>query len=141
MNFTNLCNLILEDLMLEALQTSDLSKINSELEVIKNKFRGDKKEFKKQLKFFKKKFIAKIVKENYNSLLTTYFPQLVKDKNTTDDAFFNLLFKHPDMWTDLTPESFKDFVVKIEDAIEYFSKRNNSEFENLRFISHSYMRY
>ena len=57
MNFTNLCNLILEDLMLEALQTSDLSKINSELEVVKNKFRGNKVEFKKQLKYFKKKFI------------------------------------------------------------------------------------
>lgn len=141
MNFTNLCNLILEDLMLEALQTSDLSKINSELEVVKNKFRGDKGEFKKQLKYFKKKFISKIVKENYNSLLTTYFPQLVKHKSTTDDAFYNLLFKHPDMWTDLTPETFKDFVRKIEDGIEYFSKRNNAEFDNLRFLSHNYIRY
>jgi hypothetical protein len=141
MNFTNLCNLILEDLMLEALQTSDLSKINSELEVVKNKFRGNKGEFKKQLKYFKKKFIAKIVKENYNSLLTTYFPQLVKHKSTTDDAFYNLLFKHPDMWTDMTEELFKDFVLKVEDAITYFSRRNNAELDNLRFLAHGYMRY
>lgn len=141
MNFDNICNLILEDLILEALQRYDLSKINSELEVVKNKFRGNKLEFKKQLKRFKKKFIAKLVKENYNSLLTTYFPQLVKYKTTTDEAFLNLLFTHPDMWTDMTQESFKDFVAKIENAIEYFSKRQNSEFENLRFLSHNYMRY
>ena len=141
MNFDNICNLILEDLILEALQRYDISKINSELEVVKNKFRGNKLEFKKQLKRFKKKFIAKLVKENYNSLLTTYFPQLVKHKTTTDEAFLNLLFTHPDMWTDMTQESFKDFVAIIENAIEYFSKRQNSEFENLRFLSHNYMRY
>ena len=141
MNFDDICNLILEDLILEALQRYDISKINSELEVVKNKFRGNKLEFKKQLKRFKKKFIAKLVKENYNSLLTTYFPQLVKHKTTTDEAFLNLLFTHSDMWTDMTQESFKDFVAIIENAIEYFSKRQNSEFENLRFLSHNYMRY
>lgn len=140
MNYTNLCNLILEELLLESLQ-SGISKLNSELEIIKTKFRGDKPEFKKQLKQFKKKFIAKIVKENYNSLLTTFFPQLVRHKDTTDDAFYNLLFKHPDVWTDMTSDDFKDFVHRVEQSIDYWSERNNSQFDNLRFLSQKYIKY
>lgn len=142
MNFFNLYNLVLDSILLESMvNVRDIGRFHAEIETIKKTYGKDKAELKRQLKYFKKKVIAKLVKEDYNSLLTTYFPQLVPYKKTTDEAFYNMMFKHPDVWTDMTHDKFKQFIDNIEDAIKYFADRNNGEYDNLRYLLMRYIRF
>ena len=142
MNFLSLYNLVLENILLEGMVSiRDIGVFHAEIETIKDTYGKDKAELKKQLKHFKKKVIAKLVKEDYDSMLTTYFPQLVPYKKTTDDAFYNMMFKHPDVWTDMTHDTFRQFIDKIEDAIKFFAHRNNGQYDNLRYLLMRYIRF
>lgn len=142
MNFLNLYHLILEELLIESVNISFLAKLNAEIEVSENLYRRkDKKKFKEEIKIFKKRLISKLVKENYNSILSNYFPFLRDDTKTTDDDFYKKLFNTPDVWENMDQDTFKSFVKDVESAIEYFSSRNNSEFENLKFLSMQYIKY
>ncbi len=142
MNFLNLYHLIIEQLLIESVNIPFLAKLNSEIDVIESLYRKKNKErFKKELKIFKKKFIAKLVKENYNSILTKFFPFLRDDIKTSDDDFYKKLFNTPEIWENMRPEEFKEFVSDIESSVNYFSSRNHSEFSNLRFLSKEYIKY
>jgi hypothetical protein len=141
-NFLNLYHLIIEQLLIESVNIPFLAQLNAEIEVVENLYRKkDKQKFKSELKIFKKRFIAKLVKENYNSILTKFFPFLIDDIKTTDDDFYKKLFNTPEIWENMTPEEFKDFVKDVESSVDYFSSRNHSEFSNLKFLSIGYIKY
>jgi hypothetical protein len=143
MNFFNLYNLVLENILLESMGgiIRELGKYHLEIENTREFYGKDKVELKKQLKLLKKKLIAKLVKEDYNSLLTNYFPELIPYKKESDEAFYNMMFKHPDIWNDMTQDMFKKFIDDIENGIEYFAERNNGEYDNLRYLLMRYIRF
>jgi hypothetical protein len=137
MNFVELCNLLLE-----AVSPSDILKISSDISELEKQYRAkDKATFKNELKQIKKIFVAKIVKENYNSIMSKFFPSLKDETSLGDDAFKQMFFNTPEIWENIEPDQFAQFIQEIEKAIEFFAARNYSRFGNLRFLSNAYIRY
>lgn len=142
MDFLNLYHYIIEQLLLESVDRSFIAKLNAEIGVIEGLYRKkDKVHFKNEVKILKKKLIAKLVKENYNSILSKYFPFLRSETKTTDDDFYKKLFNTPEIWETFEKEKFENFIKDVEEAVDYFKVRNNFEFENFKYISKDYLRY
>ena len=138
MAFSELCNSILTDLLFENFSLNYVADINYRIENLKSKLKGNKVEFRVALKGIKKKFISKLIQSNYNSLLTDFFPHLEIQKAVSDDAFYNLLFHNPDNWSGMTEEIFRKFAEKVEGIINHFGDMNNQQYENMKYLRHTY---
>jgi hypothetical protein len=137
MNFWELCNLLLE-----AVLPSDILKISSDITELEKQYRAtDKPTFKNELKQIKKTFISKMIKENHKSIMDRFFPFLKDKTSLGDDAFKQMFFNTPDIWENIEPQQFQEFVQEIENAIEFFASRNHSAFGNLRVLSNRYLMY
>jgi hypothetical protein len=137
MKFVELCNLLLE-----AVSPSDILKISSDISELEKQYRAtDKPTFKNELKLIKKIFISKMIKENHNSIMSKFFPSLRDETSLGDDAFKQMFFNTPEIWENIEPQQFQEFVQEIEKAIEFFASKNHSRFDNLRFLSNRYLKY
>ncbi len=137
MNFWELCNLLLESVI-----PSDILKISSDISELEKQYRAtDKATFKNELKQIKKIFISKIVKENHKSIMDNFFPFLRAQTSLGDDAFKQMFFNTPEIWENIEPQQFAEFVNEIEKGIEFFASKNHSTFGNLRFLSNRYLKY
>jgi hypothetical protein len=143
MTFLELWNLLQEHLIEESVKVlSDSSIINAEIEVLEGLYRKkDKPKFKQELKKLKKQFMSKLVKENYKSLLSKYFPQLRNETRKTDDEFQDILFNTPEIWETFDPQMFVDFLNDFENALDYLASRNHGQNRRLRFLSKEYLKY
>jgi hypothetical protein len=142
MDFLSLYHLIIEELLFESVNRSFLAQLNAEIEVAKSLYRKkDKKKFKDELKVIKKKLIAKLVKENYNSILSKFFPFLRDDVKTTDEDFTRKFFGTTDIWENIEADDFKNLIIEIEMAIDYFGAKNHSQFSNINYLSKNYIKY
>jgi hypothetical protein len=143
MTFLELWNLLQEHLIEESVKVlSDSSIINAEIEVLEGLYRKkDKPKFKQELKKLKKQFMSKLVKENYKSLLSKYFPQLRNETKKTDDEFQDILFNTPEIWETFDPQMFVDFLNDFENALDYLASRNHGQNRRLRFLSKEYLKY
>ena len=143
MTFLELWNLLQEHLIEESVKVlSDSSIINAEIEVLEGIYRKkDKPKFKQELKKLKKQFMSKLVKENYKSLLSKYFPQLRNETKKTDDEFQDILFNTPEIWETFDPQMFVDFLNDFENALDYLASRNHGQNRRLRFLSKEYLKY
>ena len=140
MAFTELCDSILSNLLFENFSINYIAKINYEIESLKTKKRGNKTEFRSALKGIKKKLISKLIQSNYKSMLTDFFPHLERQKGVSDDAFYNLLFQNPDNWSGMTEDIFRRFAEKMEGIINYFAELNNHQYENIKYLRHTYVK-
>ena len=143
MTFLELWNLLQEQIIEESVKTlSDASIINGEIENLEKLYRKkDKPKFKEELKKLKKQFMSLLVKENYKSLLSKYFPQLRNETKKTDDEFQNIFFNTPEIWENFDPQMFVDFLNDFDDALYYLANRNHGENRRLRFLSKEYLKY
>ena len=143
MTFLELWNLLQEHLIEESMKVlSDSSIINVEIKVLEGLYRKkDKPKFKEELKKLKKQFMSKLVKENYKSLLSKYFPQLRNETKKTDDEFQDILFNTPEIWETFDPQMFVDFLNDFENALDYLASRNHGQNRRLRFLSKEYLKY
>ena len=140
MPFTELCDSILSNLLFENFSINYIAKVNYEIESLKTKKRGNKTEFRIALKGIKKKLISKSIQSNYKSMLTDFFPHLERQKSVSDDAFYNLLFQNPDNWSGMTEDIFRRFAEKMEGIINYFAELNNHQYENIKYLRHTYVK-
>lgn len=85
--------------------------------------------------------MSKLVKENYKSLLSKYFPQLRNETKKTDDEFQDILFNTPEIWETFDPQMFVDFLNDFENALDYLASRNHGQNRRLRFLSKEYLKY
>ena len=143
MTFLELWDLLQEQIIEESVKTlSDASIVNGEIETLERLYRKkDKPKFKEELKKLKKQFMSTLVKENYKSLLSKYFPQLRNETRKTDDEFQDILFNTPEIWENFDPQMFVDFLNDFESALDYLASRNHGENRRLRFLSKEYLKY
>jgi hypothetical protein len=142
MFFSELWNLLLEDLMLESITDYDLLRFDAKINKAEESFRlKDKERFKKELKKIKKELISKMIKEDYKSLMSRYFPQLRDKKYLTDEEFNDMFFGNPENWEHFDRESFKTFINEVEKSIEIFIKRRLTSDDKLRLLSKEYVKY
>jgi hypothetical protein len=140
MPFTELCDSILSSLLFENFSINYIAKINYEIESLKTKLRGNRSEFRLALKVIKKKLISKLIQSNYKSMLSDFFTHLERQKSVSDDAFYNLLFQNPDNWSGMTEDIFRRFAEKMEGIINYFAELNNHQYENIKYLRHTYVK-
>jgi len=140
MPFTELCDSILSNLLFENFSTNHVADIDYRIKNLKSKSRTNKVEFRVALKGIKKKLISKLIQSNYKSLLTDFFPHLEREKSVSDDAFYNLLFQNPDNWSGMTEDIFRRFAEKTEGIINYFAELNNHQYENIKYLRHTYVK-
>lgn len=132
----------LTELLDESLTMTTLSNFNQQIETVDRMYRReDKIKFKEELKNIKKRLMSKLVKDDYKSLLTKYFPSLKERTNLTDDEFKNVFYNSPAVWENMEPETFESFQKDFEKALEYFSSRNYSQHNKLALLSKNYLRY
>lgn len=143
MKFLELWDLLQEQIIEESVKTlSDASIINGEIEILERLYRKkDKPKFKEELKKLKKQFMSNLVKENYKSLLSKYFPQLRNETRKTDKEFQDTLFNTPEIWENFDPQMFVDFLNDFENALDYLASRNHGQNRRLRFLSKEYLKY
>lgn len=140
MAFSELCNSIISNLLFESVNWTYVPQVDGEIEVIKNKLRGNRGEFKKEMKLMKKKFISNLVKNNHDSLLVKFFPNLIEKKDVSDDGFYALLFDNPENWSNMSEGLFKEFANKIEDVIVNAYRKNHHQYDNLKYLRYDYLK-
>lgn len=140
MAFSELCNSIISNLLFESVNRTYIPQVNAEIEVIKNRLKGNRGEFKKEMKLMKKKFISNLVKNNHDSLLVKFFPNLIEKKDVSDDGFYALLFDNPENWSGMTEGLFREFASKMESIIVNGYRKNHHQHDNLKYLRHDYLR-
>jgi hypothetical protein len=140
MRYDSICNSIMEVLLNEKLQRSYLTDINTEIKnlIDREKKSGNFEVLKKHLKNIKKRFIAKLIQEDYNSILSTHFPQLKKDKGLPDNVFARKLF-NPDNWMFQSVQQEKALFNSLEKALKFYAGRDYQEFSNLGYLRGDYL--
>jgi hypothetical protein len=138
--FCELYNDIIEEILNESLAIGYIADLNKEIESLKRQLKGNRIQFRKELKKIKKRLIGKLVKENHNNLLSDFFPHLKDKTKLSDDEFRAVLFTNPDNWSNITMEDFQKFSHTVENSINYFYQRNHHENDNIKYLRHDYVK-
>lgn len=133
-------NNLVDEILNESLAIGYISDLNRELEKLKRQLKGNKEQFRNELKMIKKRLISKFIKENYKKLLSDFFPHLKDKTQLSDTEFYSLLFSNPENWSNLSIENFQNFSHTVENSINYFYQRHNHEYDNLKYLRHDYVK-
>ena len=133
-------NNLVDEILNESLAIGYISDLNRELEKLKRQLKGNKEQFRNELKKIKKRLISKLIKENYKKLLSDFFPHLKDKTQLSDTEFQSLLFSNPDNWSNLSIENFQNFSHTVENSINYFYQRHNHEYDNIKYLRHDYVK-
>jgi hypothetical protein len=141
-SFDELFECVYFEVIEESFDNLHIRKIDNQIKYLEDLYRlKDKVRFRKELKDVKKDFIAKLVKENFKSLRSKYFPNLKVNQKELDSIFRRNFYNDVENWQDFDQEKFSSFISEVEDIINYYSEINNGEFDGLRLISGKYMKY
>jgi hypothetical protein len=133
-------NNLVDEILNESLAIGYISDLNRELEKLKRQLKGNKEQFRNELKKIKKRLISKLIKENYKKLLSDFFPHLKDKTQLSDTEFQSLLFSNPENWSNISIEDFQNFSHTVENSINYFYQRNNHEYDNIKYLRHDYVK-
>jgi len=138
MLYEDICNYLLNELLFENVDRIFLGNIDHEIKNLRKRYIGNREEMKPELQELKRKFIAKLIKHNYNMLLDKFFPNLRRFARLEDEEFSNILFNDPNSWS-MSLEQEDDFKNKLDRSIRYFFMRNHGEYPSLRYLLSDYM--
>jgi hypothetical protein len=140
MSYDDICNLLLNDLLFESLvDRAFLHQLDYDIKELRKNSVGKREEMKPELKELKRKLISKLIKDNYNMLLSKFFPHLRRESRTLEDEeFSNILFNDPNSWR-MSMEQEDEFENSLEKTIRYFYTKNHQEYTNLRYLLSDYI--